>query len=521
MRACGLHRELVMQVHSFFVNITTPELITVDYSSRFQIPGFQILGLPAPEIQEARDRISSSFLSSGFELPKKKILVNLAPASVKKSGTGHDLAIALKILSETLELDWPPYALAWGELGLDGSIRSAGKIAHLIELLIHHFKGDAHSLILLSPHDHSEFGRLIRWRSQAGLPNPPLYRVYRLSHLKDLPEVLKSSPPPCDLEPPGRSHAPGNHSVVHLLPLPAIQERIVKIGSIGRHHVLVLGPKGVGKSNSFDWFKQLSAPPPASLQWERALFQEGRNEQPHFDVPYRQVHAQVRPSHLLGSYGSQGYRAGELSLSHGGILFADEFMEWPRDSKECLREPLQTKRLLLTRVKGTLEAKCDVQLIASGNLCHCGGFPARLKTYGYSSKLKCRCSEPEVRSYLQKLSGPILDRVDLIALFTEVPEPVPSQKRSISEIKSEIERAREYSRNRFHALPAEIPPHEIEKWVPRNGPIPKILSELGSLRARHKVMRVALSIQALEGASELREEHVLESRTYRFMDSMM
>ncbi|NDG84978.1 MAG: hypothetical protein EBX52_08080, partial [Proteobacteria bacterium] len=156
----------------------------------------------------------------------------------------------------------------------------------------------------------------------------------------------------------------------------------------------------MGKSNSFQWFKQLAAAPPPSLAWERALYIESRSEQPRFDLPVRQVHAQVRPSHLLGSFGPRGFRAGELSLAHGGLLLADEFPEWPRDSKECLREPLETQRLLITRVKGTVEAKCDIQLIASGNLCHCGGFPSRLKAAGIQSKLGCRCSEPEVRSYL-------------------------------------------------------------------------------------------------------------------------
>jgi magnesium chelatase family protein len=510
-----------MRVHSFFIVDTTADLITIEYSSRFQIPGFQILGLPAPEIQEARERITSSFQSSGFEFPKKKILVNLAPASVKKSGTGHDLAIALKILSETFDFDWPPHALAWGELGLDGAVRSAGKIAHLVELLITRFPMDSDSILLLSPLDHAEFWRLIQWRGQQGLPNPTRCRTYSITNLKDLPKSLQFGPSSLNQEPQSSPPALSEESHAPLLPLPGMQERIVKIGSIGRHHVLILGPKGVGKSNSFEWFKHLTASAPPLLQWERALFQESRGESPRFDSPLRHVHAQVKPPHLLGSLASSGYRAGELSLSHGGILFADEFMEWPRDSKECLREPLQTKRLHLTRVKGTVEAKCDVQLIASGNLCQCGGFPARMRAYGYSSKLKCRCSEPEIRSYLQKLSGPILDRIDLIAVFTEAPTPSSTPSRPFSEIKSEIERARAFSRARFKALPAEIPPQEIEKWVPFGSPISKILAELGSLRSRHKVIRVALSIQALEGASELREEHVLESRTYRFMDSMI
>ena len=506
-----------MRVHSLFISDTRAEAITVEYHSRFQIPGFQILGLPAPEIQEARERIASSFSSSGFELPKKKILINLAPASVRKSGTGHDLSIALKILSETIELPWPAMALARGELGLDGSVRSAGGIAHLIDLLLREFNEHPLPILLLAPDDHREFERLCQWRRSRGLRVPEPERIGVISNLRELPGVMQESRPTPAPELPPEETPPGSPE---LLPLPPFQERIVKLGSIGRHHVLVLGPKGVGKSNSFEWFRHLASPPPAPLAWERALYVESRSERPRFDLPVRRIHAQVKPPHLLGSFGPKGFRAGELSLAHGGILFADEFLEWARDSKECLREPLQTQKLLITRVKGTIEAKCDIQLVASGNLCHCGGFPARLKASGIKSKIGCRCSEPEVRSYLQKLSGPILDRIDLIALFGEVPAPPREARRSLGEIKNEIESARNFALERFGRLPGMMDPSDLEKWAPSAGNAEKILSELGSLRSRHKVIRVALSIQTLEHSAVLKEEHLLESRSYRFLETL-
>ncbi len=508
-----------MQIHSLFVSDTQPELITIEYSSRFQVPGFQILGLPAPEIQEARERIASSFQAAGYEFPKKKVLVNLSPASVRKSGTGHDLAIALKILSETLDLSWPEKVLARGELGLDGSIRSVGKIAHLIELLLTRFERGSLPALILAPADHIEFLRLCQWRAEKNLPVPEPATLYRISNLSELSSVLATRPSSTNLEEALAPLALHERSAAVLLPLPRFQERIVKLGSIGRHHVLVLGPKGVGKSTSFDWFRALAPHPGPDQAWERALFLESRNERPAFDAPVRRVHAQVKPPHLLGSYGMHGFRAGELSLAHGGILFADEFMEWPRDSKECLREPLQTETLILTRVKGTLEAKCDIQLIASGNLCPCGGFPPQLKAFGYTSSLRCRCSTPEIQSYLQRLSGPILDRIDLVALFTDTPVPQEEHTRTASDLRGEIEAARTLVLGRYGCFPAKIPPQNLEKLIPRTGPTSKLLSEIGSLRSRHKTIRVALSIQALEGASELREEHVLESRSYRFLDS--
>ena len=129
-----------MQVYSFFQDSVHPSRITVEVHTRFQIPSFQILGLPAPEIQEARERIMAAFVACEFDFPKKKVIVNLAPSSIRKSGTGHDLAIALRILESTLDLEWPEHLFAWGELGLDGEIKACGKMANLTELLLQHSK---------------------------------------------------------------------------------------------------------------------------------------------------------------------------------------------------------------------------------------------------------------------------------------------------------------------------------------------------------------------------------------------
>jgi magnesium chelatase family protein len=508
-----------MRTYSFFLSDSRAELLTVEYSARFQIPGFQILGLAAPEIQEARERIASAFQNEGFEFPKKKVTVNLAPASVRKSGTGHDLAIALKILSETVNAPWPECALAWGELSLDGTIRSAGRIAHLIELLADEGFRSSTPWILLNPFDFQELQRLLEWRKSAGMPNPEGMKVLRVPRLRDLPSLLASGenhllmPPLLPLLPPATMKEA-------LLPLSEFQERMVKLASIGRHHCLIMGPKGVGKSASFDWFRTLAEAPPPAQAWERALFQETRNERAQFETPIRQVHSQVKPSHLMGTYASSGFRAGELSLAHGGILFADEFPEWPRDSKECLREPLETEKIILTRVKGTLEMKCDVQIVASGNLCPCGGFPALLRTFGYQSKIKCRCNDGEVRNYLHRLSGPILDRIDLVAVFGEAEKPNFDSKRPWLAIYDEVKRTRDFALSLFKCPPSKLGPSALEALLPKRRTIEALLNDLTSLRSRHKVIRVACSIQALEGCEELREEHLIESRSYRFMDQL-
>jgi magnesium chelatase family protein len=297
-----------------------------------------------------------------------------------------------------------------------------------------------------------------------------------------------------------------------------LQERILKIASIGRHHTLLLGPKGVGKSSSLDWFRALAAPALPESAWERALYQESRHEVPRFEPPIRQVHSNVRPAHLLGSFHSGAFRAGELSLAHGGMLFADEFPEWPRDSKECLREPLQSETFQLTSVRGSFQAKCDLQLIGTGNLCPCGGFPLRFRAKGYAGGTTCRCSELEVRKYLARLSGPILDRIDLWALLPDSPSTDPKICSSIVKIRAQVDAGRTLMQDAHGSAPSRIPPEKLEKMIPETPRVKRILHESESHRDRHKVIRIACSIAALEKRESPTESHFQEVRTYRLQD---
>ncbi len=507
-----------MQVSSFFLNDLTPEWITIEYSARFQIPGFQILGLPAPEIQEARDRIISAFEASGLPFPKKRVLINLAPASIRKSGTGHDLAIALKIISETTPFP-SDRVLARGELGLDGSIRPSGRMGALIELLSGPECESGSITLILGPHDYSEFARLLHWRARNGFSNPRLRRLIRAKSLGELIHLLErdtSEVPLHSLEEECESNP-----IPILLPQSPLQERALKIACIGRHHTLLLGPKGVGKSATLDWFQALKPPARPVAAWERALYQESRNEPPRFEPPTRMVHSNVRPAHLLGSFHSGVFRAGELSLAHGGMLFADEFPEWPRDSKECLREPLQSEVFQLTSVRGTLQAKCDLQLIGSGNLCPCGGLPHRFRTSSHEKTPTCRCPEGEVRKYLSRLSGPILDRIDLWVIFanptdTRIQGQLPA--RTLFDVKAQVDSGRALALNTHGVFPSRIPPDRLEKLVPHSSRVHRILTGSGSLRNRHKLIRIACSIAALEKREAPVETDFLEARTYRIQE---
>jgi magnesium chelatase family protein len=238
-----------------------------------------------------------------------------------------------------------------------------------------------------------------------------------VDHLKDLSNDLATQPMSLLRVKPD---APTSSlELADLLPLPTRAERVLKLSLIGKHHVLLLGPKGIGKSESIKWYQALLPDSPPEQIWQRLIISENRDLALDFSSPVRRVHAQVKPSHLLGSFSNKGYQPGELALAHGGLFIADEFMEWPRDSKETLREPLQTKKIFLTRIKGQIECAADFQMIATGNLCPCGGLPPVYRGDTPARKFSCRCRASEVNHYLSKLSGPVLDRIDLAFVMSE------------------------------------------------------------------------------------------------------
>ena len=483
--------------------------------ARVQIPGLQILGLPAPEIREAKERILAAFPASGFEFPRKKVTVNLAPSSIPKWGTAHDLPIALRILTLVEPLPPGPPILASGELSLDGGVRSTGSPALLIELLLSAPEPQGFRVVL-AEQDHCEFMKLLGWRRSKGLPLPDQVSIYRLPHLSQIRRILSDPGVPANAPESGAALPASPPAPPLLMPGPRL-ERILMIASIGRHHTLLLGPKGIGKSESLVWFKELAGSPEPAESWTRMVHQESRNEVPDPGLPARRVHSQVRPQHLLGSFGPKGYRAGELALTHGGLLFADEFMEWSRDSRESLREPLEARSFRLTRVQGSLDVPCDLQLVATGNLCPCGGLPSEMSRLIPGTSGTCRCPPGAARSYLSRLSGPILDRIDLPVLLGaehQNKRPLEDGKR----IREAVRCGRVFALEHYGTLPSCLSPNDLEKELQERAIHRLFESTRISLRYRHKTLRVAKSIQALEQTPRLESRHLLEALSLRELD---
>jgi magnesium chelatase family protein len=458
----------------------------------------------------------AAFQSAGFEFPKKKVIINLSPSHIRKWGTGHDLPIAIRILEACLDPRPKLKILACGELGLDADIRPCGGIAGLTDLIFNLTPDDPKpDLLLLSPPDCEHLQSLLAWRKAQGLSYQLPCRTLAIRNLSELPSLLKSSE---DIGIPAKILQTPTPNPERLLPLTPAQARTLKLAAIGKHHALILGPKGVGKSESLHWFRYLAHGQKPSQAWSRILYQESRSESHLFEIPFRQVHAQVRPAHLLGSFHSKGFQAGELSLAHGGILFADEFVEWPRDSKECLREPLQNRKLHLTRSRGKIEVECDLQLVATGNLCPCGGFPATFRQLGFESKVPCKCRSSNVEDYLKRLSGPILDRIDIVTIFTEKTLSGPTLDETPEQMRNQVIQAQAFAHRHFGALPIELSPRWLDENLPAEERFQIHLKDILSLRARHKILRLSRSIQALEQSMILKPEYLLEAKASRFMD---
>lgn len=505
-----------MKVFSFLAHGTDIQSIEVQVHLRFQIPSFQILGLVGPEIQEARERIIASFASTGLEFPKRKVIVNLAPSDVKKSGTGHDLAMALGIISKTADFEGffehEKTAYAWGALGLDGRVQACGKIASLLDLLC---SESGQKVLYLCAEDAHDLKELEDWRYQKNLPLPENLELRVIHSLKDLIQKPKS----IEVLPRKKNLS----KIPTLLPLLPHQERVLDLSVVGRHHTLILGPKGVGKSQMLEWYRWLSPESDPALTWQRLLYEDHSKSKNSLArvFPLRSVHAQVKPAHLLGSWGLRGFRAGELSLAHGGILIADEFLEWPRDSKECLREPLQNKKTTITRVQGTTEIDCDFQLIATGNLCPCGGLPSQYR--GKNSSLRCTCAPSKVSEYLARLSGPIADRIDLVTVFNQELNPgsmslgkVMSEQ-SVIDKKQALLDQRAFAIREFGAVPSELSVSWLENHFPRHDPEfeNQLRARTTSLRSRHKAMRLARTIQAVAMNKEMKIEYLFEALSFR------
>ncbi len=505
---------MLSKVNSFSLDGLTGYKVDIEIDINAGLPKVEIIGLPDAAIKESAERVTSSIKNSGYHFPVKRVIVNLAPADTKKEGSLFDLPIAVGILAASGQLFTAAYKdyVILGELSLDGVLRPInGLIAILISGLQEGYKK------FIIPEENAAEASFIQ-----GI------EAYCAHTLKDVCEFLDGEKPISPV--PYRTFSEAVKNDKYDLDFSDVKgqrtaKRAMEIAVAGGHNILLIGPPGAGKSmlakcvvgimpdltfdEAIEVTKVYSI---AGLLDEKMGIITQR--------PFRTPHHTTTVPALVG--GGHKAKPGEVSLANHGVLFLDEVPEYKRDALETLRQPLEDGEITVTRVKQTIKYPANFMLIGSMNPCPCGN-------YG-SKKQICTCTPQAIRRYLNRLSGPLLDRIDI---QVEVDSVEFADLRSTAEeetsavVKERVMRAREIQRERFDKKTIYTNSDMNNRLIKQYCKIPHEAEEMMenafrklslSARASFRILKVARTIADLEGKKNIETAHVAEAIQYRSLD---
>ncbi|HEX6455133.1 MAG TPA: YifB family Mg chelatase-like AAA ATPase [Solirubrobacterales bacterium] len=469
------------------------------------LPNFTIVGLPDAAVREARERVRAALVNCGFEFPLRRIVVNLAPASLRKAGPGMDLAIAAALLSASDQLEWEGLARVAlvGELALDGSTRPVQGALAMAEAAR---EGGAETIVL--PAENGPEAALVE-----GIEAIPIDALGQLPALvKGEWDPPRPRPLPLELDPP-----PGSPDLADLRGQPHLRHAL-EVAAAGGHSLLMVGPPGAGKSLAASRLPSILPPlaPGEALEVARIASACGRlGAGLPGGRPFRAPHHTISAAGLVG--GGTPPRPGEATLAHRGVLFMDELCEFKRDALEALRAPLETGEVTISRVGGQRLLPCRFMLIAAANPCPCGRGEA---------DPDCTCAPYEVQRYQGKLSGALADRIDILAAVRQpsAAEIGGAPGESSAAVRDRVCQARDRQERRLGPgrCNAEMTPTEA-RACPLSSDAAALLADLYarrrlSGRAHDRALRLAQTLADLEGAAEIGEEQMAQALQMRRRD---
>jgi len=483
--------------------------VSVETSFTKGLPSFSIVGLGNASIQESKERIKSALAANDYTFPPMRVTINLSPSDLKKEGTHFDLCGALLIALQKQEVNFEGYYI-FGELGLDGEVKETGTLFALI----------------LSLAQSKELQKAIVPTSAleklSCIPNVEFYGVDSLSQCIEFFQSNEEKQPAKAYEFSHPYLQTKEHRLYYLdsyaFDFAEVkgQENAKKaalISAAGMHNLLLEGSPGCGKSMIAKRLAYVLPPLHMDEILENAKLNALEGVEPDFMPlrPFRHPHHTSTPASIFGG-GSQYSKIGEIGLAHGGILFFDELPHFPKNILEALREPLEDRRIMISRVNSKVEYPTDIMFVAAMNPCPCGNL--------YHQSQSCRCTDLEIKRYKNRLSEPFLDRIDISVVM----QPSSGEDRpSLSSLQmhKKVFEALKMRESREQSKPnGKLEDKEIKTFCSINSELQELMrtasEQFGlSFRAVNKTLKVARTIADLASSVEIKKEHLLEAFSYR------